>query len=501
MPSGATPGRHILRGSAWMIGLRWSLRLTGIVSTAILARLLTPGDFGVVALAMLFVGFVEILGDTGERLALIRIPAPDRSYYDTAFSLQLLIGLVTAVAVFALAPLSLHYFHEPRAVPVMRFLALRAVLSGLENIGTVDFRRDFRFQSAFALGLRAKLISLLATLGLALWTHSYWALAIGIVVNQGATTVFSYMMHPYRPRFSLARRQEIYGFSLWTLLRSVGIYLTSQIDQFAIGGFAATGMLGRYAVAMDVATSPTSEIHEPVVGVLYPVFSKCQHDRSAVAALFRRVFGWSVIICAATGAGLGAVAPDYCLLLLGPQWVGVAPLIPILAVAASLVCVGNATDPLFDTLGMPRWSATLQWMRLAVLACGIALAAILWRDTAAIAWMRLAAGLFCAPAILLAAAKAAGFDARAYLPLVWRPILSALVMTGLVSVLHALLPPSPLLRLAIEVPAGASAYAASLLLLWSIAKCPAGAEAEAFEMIRRQCGSLRAKWMVRAPSL
>jgi len=187
----------MLHGSAWMIGLRWSLRLTGIVSTAVLARLLTPADFGIIAIAMLLIGLVEAFGETGERLALIRQSSLERSYYDTAFCLQFLIGIAVALTVFFLAPLTMAYFHEPRAVAVMRVLALRAVLGGVENIGTVDFRRDLQFRRFYSLAMRAKLISLATTLILAAWLRNYWALAIGILALAGTCKdcieLFSYI--------------------------------------------------------------------------------------------------------------------------------------------------------------------------------------------------------------------------------------------------------------------------------------------------------------------
>ena len=136
------PGRHMLRGSAWMVAQRWSLRLSGIVSTAILARMLLPADFGIIAIAMIFVGVVEAVGDTGERLALLRHPHPERGHYDTAWTLQLLVGMAVCASLLLLAPLANIYFHQPDTVPVIRLLSLRALLGGLENIATIDFRRD-----------------------------------------------------------------------------------------------------------------------------------------------------------------------------------------------------------------------------------------------------------------------------------------------------------------------------------------------------------------------
>lgn len=496
-PSGPTSGRHLLHGSAWMIGLRWSLRLTGIVSTAILARLLSPSDFGIVAIAMLFTGLVEAFGETGERLALIRQASLERSYYDTAFSLQVLIGIAVASTVFFLAPLTTAYFHEPRAVAVMRVLALRALLSGLENIGTVDFRRDLQFGLFYSLAMRAKLISFIITLMAAVWLRNYWALAIGILANQSATTILSYVMHPYRPKLSLARRREIFGFSGWTLLRSAGVYLTSQVDQFAVGGFGSAGTMGRYAVAMDVATSPTAEINEPVVAVLYPVMSRCQQDKSAIRALFARVFGWSAVVCAATSVGIMAIAQDYCLLVLGPQWQGAASLVPWLALSAGLLGLGSAADTVFDALGTPSVSARLQWLRLSLLVCAVAAAAILAHSPEAVAIARLLVSCIFAPLILFAVGRTIGISLHDYAAASWRPAIAAFLMGGVVMACATAFPTTSPLRLLAEVPLGAAIYGSTLLLLWYFSGRPPGPEADLAAMSRFLRTALLDRWVSR----
>lgn len=139
----------MLHGSFWMILLRWTLRLIGLVSTIILARLLTPADFGIVSMAMIVVGILEVLNQTGQQLAIIRLEHPTRDDYDAAWTISALVGVIIAVAILIVAPFTQSYFHEPRAVIVMQCLALRAFLSGLENVGVVDFRRDVRFDRFF----------------------------------------------------------------------------------------------------------------------------------------------------------------------------------------------------------------------------------------------------------------------------------------------------------------------------------------------------------------
>src|SRR6187402_178523 len=97
-------GARMLNGALWMIALRWAIRLTGLVSTVILARLLVPSDFGIVAMAMFVVGLLELLSQTGQKLVIIRHVSPTRDDYDTAWTLSVIVGFIIGIAIFALAP-------------------------------------------------------------------------------------------------------------------------------------------------------------------------------------------------------------------------------------------------------------------------------------------------------------------------------------------------------------------------------------------------------------
>jgi O-antigen/teichoic acid export membrane protein len=140
-------GRTMAIGSGWMVAMRWALRGIGFVSTMILARLLAPQDFGLVAKAMLVIGMLEIMADTGQRLAVVRHKQPTRAHYDTAWTIGIIVNGTLAAAMFAAAPLAQLVFHEAAAVPLVRILALRTLLNGMENIGTVDFRRNMQFST------------------------------------------------------------------------------------------------------------------------------------------------------------------------------------------------------------------------------------------------------------------------------------------------------------------------------------------------------------------
>jgi lipopolysaccharide exporter len=469
-------GFHMLRGSAWMISLRWAMRLIGVVSTVILARLLTPQDFGIVALAMIFVGLFEMLNLTGQGLAIIRHEAPTREHYDSAWTVSVLIGAGIAVSILAAAPFTQMYFHEPRTVAVMQCLALRAFLGGLENIGTVDFSRDLRFDRYFIYNVCTKLFQFCLTVVLAFVLRNYWALVAGILAGQIVRTILSYVMSPFRPRLSFTRTKEIWSFSIWTFARSVAAYLQMQVDNIVIGGIAGSAIMGRYTVAKDVAASPTQEIINPMVGALFPVMSKCRGDPVQLRRLYLRMLGWSAIICASTGVGVTMVADDMVRVVLGAKWIDATPLVGWLALNAGMAALLSGTATLLDVQGMPYVGARIQWSRFAVFTAVIFAVAYLTRDVVTIAIARLVVSTLFVPSVIFAVHKLTGVPARDYLSVMWRPFAAAGAMALAIWSLNQVLPFSGAPRLALDVAAGAASYIATLLLLWDMSGRPLSAE-------------------------
>ena len=319
---------HVVRGSAWSIGLRWSVRLTGLVSTVILARLLTPSDYGIVAIAALIVGTLEIFTQTGQYNAIVRHPDPTREHYDSVWTVSLLLGLGLGVTIWTMTPLTTAYFHEPRAKLVVEILALRTMMRGLQNVGIINFARRLNFRRQFYFSVIPELISFVVTIGFAIALRNYWALVIGIMSQDTATIVLSYIMDPYRPRICFSKVREIWSFSIWSLFKNLGNYVNGQIDKIAIGGFAGAAAMGRYDVARDLAISPSQELINPVVSTLLPVMAKVQDDREKRRELYMSTLAWSALICTSASVGVAVVAEDMVDLVLGPKWHDVWPLMP-----------------------------------------------------------------------------------------------------------------------------------------------------------------------------
>ena len=483
-------GSHLLRGSVWMVGLRWAMRLIGVVSTIILARLLTPQDFGIVAVAMIVVGLFEMLNLTGQAAAIVRHEAPSREHYDSAWTVTLLIGVGIALSILIAAPFTEHYFHEPRAIPVMQCLALRAILGGLENIGTVDFSRDLRFDRFFLYNVVTKLFQFALTAGLAFALRNYWALVIGILAGQISRTTLSYVMSPFRPRLSFARTKEIWGFSIWTFARSVAMYLQTQIDNIAIGGIAGSAVMGRYTVAKDIAASPTQEVINPMVAALFPVMSKCRHDPVELNRLYLRMLGWSAIICLSTGVGVAMIAKDLVPVVLGAKWIDATPLVIWMALNAATAAVLSGTPVLLDVKGLPAVGARIQWSRFAVFTAVVFAVAWATHRVMAVVETRLIVSALFIPSVIFAVKRTTGVPARDYAKVMWRPCAAAAAMALAIFAFDRVLPFGGAGRLVLDMLVGAIVYVGALLALWHTSGRPQGAEADILTLWRR----LEARW-------
>lgn len=478
-------GSHLLRGSIWMVSLRWAMRLIGVISTIILARLLSPQDFGIVAVAMILVGLFEMLNLTGQSAAIVRHEAPTREHYDSAWTVTLLIGIAIAVCILIAAPFTELYFHEPRAIPVMQCLAVRAVLGGLENIGTVDFSRDLRFDRFFVYNVCTKLLQFVLTVVLAFVLRNYWALVAGILAGQVSRTILSYVMSPFRPRLSFARTGEIWGFSIWTFARSVAMYLQTQVDNIAIGGIAGSAMMGRYTVAKDVAASPTQEVINPMVAALFPVMSRCRQDPVELKRLYMRMLGWSAIICLSTGVGVAMIATDLVAVVLGAKWTDATPLVVWMALNAATAAILSGTPTLLDVKGMPAVGARIQWSRFAVFTAVIFVVAWTTHSVMAVVETRLVVSALFIPSVIFAVQRQTGVPARDYLKAMWRPCGAAAAMALAIFLLNTVLPFAGAGRLVLDMALGAAVYIGAVLVLWHMSGRPEGAEADILTLWRR----------------
>ncbi len=475
-PATDTINRHMIRGSSWMIGMRWTIRGVGLISTAILARLLSIEDFGIVAMAMLLIGLMEIFADLGVHNAIIREQQASRALYDTGFTIEMTAGLVLGAAIFLMAPLVGIYFDEPRVVPVVQVLALKPVLLGFENIGIAKFRKELDFGKDFRFAIYSRLGSFVIVIALAFLWRNYWALVAGNLAGAGMRLIVSYLMHPYRPRLSLAEKDVIWSFSRWHFLSRLGNYMSRRTDQFIIGGALGTQPMGQYFMAAEFSTMPTQELQAPLERGTYPVFAKVKDDPAQLASVATTTFGVIAILMAAIGFGVASVAESLTIVVLGDQWRPIIPLVAWFGVFGAVINVANSLSNLLFVTGNGRYTAIRSWIEVVVVALALTLTARLGGLTE-IAAVRASLAVPILLLMIYLTARCTAVTLGSLVGVLWRPFCTAAVMLLVVRSVDASLAHGHAVELLVETVVGAATYTGVLLLLWLLSGRPDSPEA------------------------
>jgi len=477
----ASAGRTLLRGTAWMIGFRLLDRMVGLISVLVLARVLTPADFGLVAMATAMIALVELFGWLGLETALIQRPGATREHFDSAWTMNVLVGAsVACVLLLSAWPLA-WFYDDSRLVALVAFLALGPLIQGCENIGVVAFRKDLNFDREFRFLLSKRLLSFAITVALALWLRSYWALAIGMVFGRLAGVCISYALHPFRPRWSLSHAGDLLHFSLWLVAQNVFVFLKDRAPDFIIGKFAGAPALGMWSLANELSNLVGTELIQPMNRAALPTYSRLAEDRGALAGAYLSATGLVALLVTPLVVGLAAVAPLVVAVLLGPQWHPVGPLISLLAFHGLTDVFLRTAAAAVLAVGRPVVFVKIYALQVCVL---LPLSFWLTREYgvqgAVVATVVTAIGLLPLNATLVA--REIGVTARQLFASTWRPLLAAAIMYG-VTVLAQ--PPIDtatltagrgLMLLAIFVPLGAATYVVAELSIWLLCRRPAGAE-------------------------
>ena len=323
-------------GAGWMIAWRAASRVLGFASTLILARLLAPSDFGLLAMAVTFSSAVDEISQIGLGDALVRRQEQGLRLHDTAFTLQVLRGLLTGLVVALAAPLASMWFAEPRLTPLLLVLAGLSVLSSFENIGIVEYRRDMRYGMQFRLLIVPRLAQVVVGIVSALLLQSYWALLIAIGVSKVMRLIMTYVLHPFRPRPSLACWRDLVGFSVWSWAASIARLAWDRLDAFVVGPFFGARQLGVYLLGTEMAMLPISELVVPAAEVLFPGFVAARNRGTDPVGLAFRVASTLLLATVPLAIMISAAAGAIVLVLLGPQWAEARPIIEIFAWACML---------------------------------------------------------------------------------------------------------------------------------------------------------------------
>jgi O-antigen/teichoic acid export membrane protein len=350
--------------------------MLGLVSVIVLARLLVPEDFGVVAKAAMIASFLELITTFGLEAALIHNQRAVAAHYDTVWTIHVIRGLVIAVVLAILARPAAEFFREPALSTILWFYGLAALLNGLENVGVVDFRKNLTFNKDFRYSLYRKLAGFIVTVTVAYVWRSYWAFVIGVVSSSGVALLASFLMSPYRPRLSLGEWKSLFDFSKWVFFIGLIQSVSSKFDTFVLSRFSTTEEVGQYTVSYELAGTASTEIAMPIARATMPGLAQLNDSFEKFRDTYQRTIAVLLLISVPASLGLSAVAYPTTIVLLGEKWVAAVRIIEILAIFGIFRSISAVSASAFMSSGKVKAMGQLSLfdlvIRVAFLSAGFA---------------------------------------------------------------------------------------------------------------------------------
>ena len=271
-------GLKTFNSSIFILLVRFAQRSIGVVSMLVLARLLAPEDFGVVAITSIVVFFFDVITESGTQQYIIQKSNLNEEDVDTAWSLNLLLKTAIFLVFFISSPLIASYLDRPNLEQAFRVISLLLPIGALASPGLMILARNLDYKTTFKMLISEKFVSAIFTIVLAILLRNYWAMIVGILVSYTYRTIGSYIVYPYRVRFILSNFNEQWNFSKWILGKGVLGYSKSEFDTFLVSKMFSLNDLGGFNLMKNISTVPARELIRPLCDPLLASFSHVKED-------------------------------------------------------------------------------------------------------------------------------------------------------------------------------------------------------------------------------
>jgi lipopolysaccharide exporter len=325
-----------------------------MVRLLVLAILLTPADFGLIAIALAATGFLLNLTNFGLIPAAVQAEDMDDARYDAVWTFDMTRSIIVTTLTVLFAPLIAEIFAEPRAIPIIQVLALRPLIESLMSIKVAALNRNLKFRPLAFLKIVEAIFNAVISIALAK-SLGVWAMVYGMIGGSALMVIASYILAPYRPRllFDWNAVKPLLKFGGWLLITGVVAMAGNFGLRIIISRQVGAEGLGLYFLAAQLAFVP-SEVASEVVGtVAFPLFARLQSSLQQAARAFQAILTGLMALLYPISALIIVLSPILVQDILGAKWGGTVSLIQILGLVTMIGLLSDATIPLVKGFGQP----------------------------------------------------------------------------------------------------------------------------------------------------
>lgn len=460
-------GRRVVNGATYtFLGIFLRTAMT-LGSTAVLARLLTPADFGYIAMATVVTELAALFSNFGFSSLLIQRKVISRLHLDTVFWTSLALGVLLTLAVLALSFPSRWIFSDPLVGDLLMLLSLTFLIGNLSVVHQSILARLMQFRTTFWVSIGVVAIRILAAIGFASQGFGVWSLVAGAIAGSLAGVTLSALVVPYWPRL---RFSSAYLMSTWRTSASyfgsgMLYYVSMNADLFLIGRSLGAGSLGFYQNARSLTDEVRARIAMPLQRVLFPAFSAMQTERARLQDSVRRSGRILAAIICPIGVGLAAVSEELVPVLYGEQWLPMVPILGLLGISAALRGSTAIASPLFNSQNRVGLALRYNIIGTVILLAGIVVSLPYGLNAVA---ATVAVSSLYSLVTFRAGLGLIGLNTRDAIRILGGPLIASLLMWGCIEIIRHWTSgwtDRPALLLSAHVGTGAAAYAVLLHLV------------------------------------
>ncbi len=364
---------NAIKGISWMSAFRIVTRFFSFIKIGVLARVLTPAQFGVFGIASLILALLEMLTETGINIFLIQSKKEIDEYINSAWVVSIIRGTVISLLVIFSTPFIVLFFNVPEARNIIYLIGIAPFLRGFINPSVVRLQKELKFNYEFWFRTSIFLFDAVISILLAVLTHSVYSLVWGLLAGVVLEVILSFVLIKPIPRFKINKNyfREIFHKGKWVTAYGIFNYFAQEGDNLVVGRLLGTSTLGVYQMAYKISTLPISEVTDVVNKVVFPVYSRIAQDKKRLNNAFIR----STLLITITTLLMGIVVflfpREIILILLGEKWLSALPVLRVLAIYGVLRAISGSASALFLAVGKQNYVTGMTFLRFISLAVSI----------------------------------------------------------------------------------------------------------------------------------